>query len=146
VDNAYTTPPAYYLNPNLSVDLTGAVDMAIDGNLYVLFADGKVLKFFDGDLRPFSMAGLPSRMKNPTSIFVSGKQEPDAPGAVYVADAGNERILQFDKSGNFVRQFRDTTTGNHLQNMRGIYVDDERGRLFVLSGRTLWQTNLPGFE
>jgi hypothetical protein len=45
-----------------------------------------------------------------------------------------------------VRQFRDTTTGNHLQNMRGIYVDDERGRLFVLSGRTLWQTNLPGFE
>ncbi|MFH1086476.1 MAG: hypothetical protein V1772_12035, partial [Chloroflexota bacterium] len=142
-DNAYTNPPGYYINPQFDMDLTGAVDMAIDGNLYVLFADGRVSKFLNGEPRPFSLAGLPSPMVNPTTIFVSGEQKPEAEGWVYVTDTGNERIVQFDKNGIYVRQFRDRQGDDHLRGLRGVYVDEGRSRMFVLSDKTLWLTQLP---
>ena len=143
VDNAYTSPPSDYISPAVDVDLTGAVDLAIDGNMYILMADGRVLKFYRGEPQPFPMYGLPGAMRSPTSIFVSGPQKPEAPGYVYVADAGNNRILQFDKNGNFLRQFQDKPGENRFQNLRGLYVDEERGRMLLLSGRTLWMGDIP---
>jgi hypothetical protein len=145
-ENAYTTPPTSYLNPNVTADLTGAVDLAVDGNMYVLFADGKILKFFKGDQSPFSMDGLPTPMRSPTGLVVSGPQKPEGQGYVYVADAGNERVLQFDKSGKYIRQFQAVPGETQLRNLRGIYVDEEKGRLFALSGRTLWLTELPKLQ
>ena len=140
VDDAYTTPPVDYLGAYQGVDLTGAVDMAVDGNLYVLYADGSVEKYLAGEAQPFSMAGLPDPMDSPRAIFVSGEQEPDAPGFVYVADTGTERILQFDKQGNYLRQFRANVGQEVLRDLQGLYVDEETGRLFLVSGRTLLLT------
>ena len=142
-DNAYTNPPSDYLDPQLDVDLTGAVDLAIDGNVYVLFADGQVKKFLKGDPQSFALQGLPSPMRSPTTIFVSGTQEAEARGYVYVTDTGNERIVQFDKSGNYVRQFKAQSGEKHMENLRGIYVDEEMERMFILSGKTLWLANIP---
>jgi sugar lactone lactonase YvrE len=116
--------------------------MAVDGNLYVLFADGQVKKFLDGQPQDFSMQGLPTPMNSPTTIFVSGEQSPTAAGHVYVTDTGNERIVEFDKQGNYVRQFQDAADGTHLRNLRGVYVNEERGQLFILSGRDLWLTEI----
>jgi hypothetical protein len=142
-DNSYITSPSDYLNPQVAVDLTGAVDMAIDGNIYVLFADGKVAKFYQGDAQPFSLAGLPTPMRNPTTIFVSGPRQPDGAGSVYITDTGNERILQFDKNGNFVRQLRAKDGEPQMSNLRGVFVDEQRQRMFLLSGKTLWLCDLP---
>jgi hypothetical protein len=142
-DNVYTVPPDDYIPAQLGVDLTGAVDMAIDGSVYILFADGQVKKFLRGEPQPFTMQGMPSPMRSPTTIFVSGPKEPDAAGYVYVADAGNERILQFDKAGVYLRQFKMPSGDEQMKELRGLYVDEDRQRLFFLSGRTLWMASLP---
>jgi len=142
-DNAYTNPPTSYLNPNLGIDLTGAVDMTIDGNVYVLYAGGEVAKFYDGERITFTMNGLPSPMQSPSAIFVSGVQEPDAEGYVYVADTGNERVLQFDKDGNFVRQLKARLEGEEMKDVRGLYVDEESERILLVSGSGLWYGKLP---
>lgn len=139
-NNAYTDPPHHYLDPGLDVDLTGAVDMAIDGNVYLLFADGRVKKFYEGEAQTFSMSGLPSPMRSPTTLFVSG----DADGGyVYVTDTGNERIVQFDKAGNYIRQFKDKVGENRMEALRAVYVDESTERMFWFSGRTLWLANIP---
>lgn len=142
-NNAYTVPPSDYINPQLDVDLTGAVDMTIDGNLYVLFADGAVKKFYRGEALPFTLQDLPSPMRSPTTITVSGEQEPEAEGYVYVTDTGNERILEFDKNGTFRRQFCARQGEPYLKHLRGLYVDQATGRMFILSGRTLWMADVP---
>jgi len=142
-ENAYTSPPSDYIAPNLNVNLIGAVDMAIDGNIYVLLAAGDVLKFDRGEPVAFPLQGLPSPMRSPTTIFVSGEQEPDAAGYVYVGDTGNERILQFDKFGNYLRQFRVPAGQEQLKGLRGLYVDEAKQRIFFLSGRTLWMASIP---
>ncbi len=142
-DNAYTNPPTSYLNPSLGIDLTGAVDMAIDGNVYVLYAGGEVAKFYDGEPVPFTMSGMPSAMNRPSAIFVSGEPEPDAEGYVYVADTGNQRVLQFDKGGQYVRQLRARIEGEEMQDIRGLYVDEETERILLVSGNGLWYAKLP---
>jgi hypothetical protein len=142
-DNAYVNPPSNFINPTVHVDLTGAVDMAVDGSIYVLFADGKIMKFFKGDPQPFEMRGLPGSMRSPTTLFVSGEKRPEADGYVYVVDSGNERILEFDKAGNYLRQFQAKAGYTQFKGIQGIYVDGQRGRLFILSGGKLWFTNLP---
>lgn len=141
-NNLYTSPPNDYLAPNQDVDLTGAVDMAIDGNVYVLYADGRVNKYFNGQAQPFTMQGLPSAMRGPTSIHVSGPPEPQGEGYVYVVDAGNERIVQFDKQGTYLRQFQARPDEPYFKQIRGIYVNEAENRLFVYSGNTLWLTTL----
>ncbi len=143
VDNAYTAPPSDYLDPRLGIDLTGAVDLAIDGNMYVLFADGAVKKFYDGAEQPFALTGLPDPMRGPTTLFVSGEQKPDAHGYLYITDSGNERVLQFDKNGAFLRQFMAQPDQSQFRGLRSIYVDEERQRMYVLSGRTLWLSDIP---
>ncbi|MEA3407613.1 MAG: hypothetical protein U9R48_05990 [Chloroflexota bacterium] len=143
-NNAYTNPPSYYLDPRLDVDLMGAVDMAIDGNVYILFADGRIEKFYEGEPQIFSMDGLPSPMRSPTMLFVSGSAgEEESGGYVYVTDTGNERVIQFDKSGNYVRQFQDKEGGARMGALKAVYVDESSGRLFWVNGRTLWLANLP---
>jgi hypothetical protein len=37
-----------------------------------------------------------------------------------------------------VRQFQDSADDTHLRNLRGVYVNEARGQLFILSGRNLW--------
>ncbi|MHB0857470.1 MAG: NHL repeat-containing protein [Anaerolineae bacterium] len=142
-DNAYTAPPTDYVGPQMGVDLTGAVDMTIDGNVYVLFADGRIAKFFEGEVLPFSMQGLPTAMRSPTSIHVSGEQEPDAAGFVYVTDSGNRRVIQFDKAGNFIRQFQANPGQTQMDNLKGVYVDEENKRMYIVNGRTLWLADIP---
>lgn len=145
-NNLYTSPANDYLAPNQDVDLTGAVDMAIDGNVYVLYADGRVNKYFNGQGQPFTMQGLPSAMRGPTSIHVSGPPEPQGEGYVYVVDAGNERIVQFDKQGVYLRQFQARADEPYFKQIRGIYVHEAENRLFVYSGNTLWLTTLPKLQ
>ncbi len=142
-DNSYTSPPTSYLNPMLGVDLTGAVDMAVDGNLYVLFANGEVLKFYEGERAAFALNGLPSPMRSPSAIFVSGEQEPTAEGFVYIADTGNQRVLQFDKDGNYVRQLKAKLDGEEMQGLRGLWVDEKAERILLVSDSALWYAKLP---
>ncbi len=143
VDDAYTKAPSAYISANLGSDLTGAVDLAVDGNMYILFADGHIDKYYNGVQEPFNSLSVPESMLNPTAIFVSGEQDPEAVGYIYVADSGNERIVQFDKDGNYVRQFQSKIGGSELEDIRGLYVDEETQRIFVLSGRSLWLGTLP---
>jgi len=142
-DNAYTSPPTSYLNPVLGIDLTGAVDMAVDGNMYVLFANGDIVKFYEGERVAFTQNGLPSPMRSPSAIFVSGEQEPTAEGFVYVADTGNQRILQFDKDGNYMRQLKARLDGAEMQGLRGLWVDEQTERILLVSGDALWYARLP---
>ncbi|MCE5257966.1 MAG: hypothetical protein LLG44_02775 [Chloroflexi bacterium] len=143
VDGAYTLPPTDYLDPMLGIDLTGVVDMAIDGNIYVLYVDGRVLKFLEGNQQPFTMNGLPSEMTSPLALCVTNDISPEQPGYVYVADTGSGRILQFDKAGNYIRQFMANPDDDTLYDLQAFYVDEPTGRLFMVADGAIWLTTLP---
>lgn len=138
----YTSPPQDYLAASTGVELSGAVDMAIDGRIYVLLADGSIYKFLTGQLEPFQIQGLDVPLSNPVAICVTG--EDDDQGSVYVADAGLARVVQFTKQGQFVRQFKaGKEQEDQLAALHGLYVDEEQQRIYLTSGSRLYVGALP---
>jgi serine/threonine protein phosphatase PrpC len=135
--NSYDSAPTDYLLSETPVELASAVDMAIDGFIYVLLADGQILKFSGGLPEDFSITGLDDRgLQNPVAIFASPETD-----HFYVADAGNERIVQLTKEGAFVRQFRPPReSADAFQHLRDMCVDEERGELLVLTSEALFLT------
>ncbi len=97
----YEEAPESYFPQGSQVDLAGVQAIAIDGNIWLLFADGRLLKYFAGEQRPFEFQGLPSPLSAPTAIAVALDGD-----RLYILDAGNGRIVEITKEGKFLRQFR----------------------------------------
>ena len=135
--DGYSQSPIDWLKPETEVDLAGAVDMAIDGYIYVLLADGTILKFTAGQQLPFEQAEIDRPLRSPTAIFAAVETE-----YFYVADAGNERIVQFTKDGLFMRQFLPKEEGVFAQ-LRGLFVDEADGKLYFTSGNKLYVASIP---
>lgn len=139
--DGYPRPPIYYLNPESAVDLSGALDMAIDADVYVLRADGTVLKFRDGQPLDFRLSGLPEPLQKPVALFTNRGSK-----SLYVADAGLGAILQFSKEGVFERQFRPPYDGLTLTGLEAVFVDESAARMFFSARNTLYTAALPPYE
>ncbi|HOG45652.1 MAG TPA: hypothetical protein PLB78_03315, partial [Anaerolineae bacterium] len=136
----YTAPPVDYIADPGSVDLSGAVDMAIDGYIYVLMADGTVLKYLSGRPVTFNISGLDEPLRNPVAIYASGDDE--AHGFLYVADAGLARVVQLSKQGQFIRQFKAAEGQGQLADLSGLSVDEAKQRLYLGSGGKVYMAPL----
>jgi sugar lactone lactonase YvrE len=136
----YDGAPTDYLQANAGANLADAVDLAIDGNVYVLHSDGRISKFSEGASVAFPEKNLDAPLKAPCCIFVTGTM--DESGNVYVADAGNSRIVQFSKAGEFIRQFRSRDAGK-MDGLRSLVVDEAGKKLYIVSGNTLYMATLP---
>jgi hypothetical protein len=130
------SPEDYFPTPG-EVDLAGAVDMVVVGPIYILYADGRILKFLDGQPAPFEITGLYEPLQNPTALFTSKEAE-----FLYVADAGNKRIVQLTKEGSFLRQFK-AGEGDAFDQLKGLFALEKYNLLYFVSGNKLCVTNIP---
>jgi hypothetical protein len=140
----YTNPAEYYFPDEVAVDLSGAVDIAIDGFIYVLYADGNVRKFEGGVPVEFQITEIDKPLSRSTAIYAAPD---DVAQYIYVADAGNRRVVQLNKDGRFVRQFkpRDEETVN-FNTLRSIFVDELGGKLYLLNDHALYIANITPLE
>jgi hypothetical protein len=126
----------YFVKP--PGDLSNVIDVAIDGNVYLLRSTGQVHKFFGGEEKAFAASGMAEQIKRPVALAVDAEARR---GALYVADAGGSRIVQLNTDGAFVRQLR--TTSDAFDALEDVWVDERGGRLFVMSGGKLYTARLP---
>ncbi|HRV91853.1 MAG TPA: hypothetical protein P5526_06800 [Anaerolineae bacterium] len=139
--DGYNAPPQNYFAANVPVDLSNAVDLAIDGAVYVLYQDGRIAKFQGGQPAEFNVTGLDVPFNNPVAIFTKPDEDVQH---IYVADAGNHRIVQLNKDGSFVRQFKPSAgEAASFANLQNIYVDEIGGKMFVLDSNNLYLVKLP---
>jgi hypothetical protein len=137
----YENPPeSYFVDPN-AIDLSDAVDMAIDGSIYILYQHGEIKKFLGGEPALFQITGLDMPLNNPTAIYTAPDEQAQY---LYVADAGNQRVVQFTKDGQFIRQFKPRLEDEAVFNdLKSIYVDEISEKMFVLNGSSLYAPNVP---
>jgi hypothetical protein len=139
-DGGYSNPPEAWLQ--IDVDLAGVVDMAIDGYIYLLYADGRILKFMGGEPTSFEQTELDEPLRGPTAIFTSPDEDTKF---LYVADAGNRRVVQLSKEGQFIRQFRAAEAGV-FDESKSLHVDEIGSKFYILSGNILYMANIPEGE
>ncbi len=137
--NGYESPPDEWFALAQTRDLRGAVDIAIDGAIYVLYGTGRLEKFMRGEKQPFSLEGLAQPLQQPVAIYADVDEEAKH---VYVADPGAQRVVQFAKNGKFVRQFR-FREGDFFARITDLRADEANARLYFTAGDALYVCGLP---
>jgi hypothetical protein len=127
-----------FFTPGATPDLSSAVDMVVDSDVWVLQKSGLVLRFNQGRPVEFSMRDLETPITNAVGISIS-------PSSIYIADAGNQRLLQFDRStGKFLRQFKPGSEYRiTFSSLKTLAVDEAARKFFVISGTKAYFVNIP---
>jgi hypothetical protein len=134
----YSPKATPYFPTNAQPLLSKAVDMAIDGDVWILNDNGTVQRYRAGTAIPFELEMLPTPLKNPVAIYT----RPEA-DSIYIADAGNQRIVEFDKNGKFVRQFRAAAEKNEaLTNLQDLTVNELKRKIYFVNANAAYLANL----
>jgi len=136
--DGYTTLPEGYFE-TAPPGIANAIDLAIDGNVYLLESNGAAHKYFGGEEAAFQVSGLPSPIGRPVAAAVDPYTPTDS--GFYVADREGARIIHLAPDGRFIRQLR--APGGEFDALEDILVDERLGRLYVISGGRLYSTALP---
>lgn len=138
--NSYSTKTNYLLGQ--SNNLADAVDIAVDGSMYILQKNGDVLKFTAGEKNDFTLTNIPSntstkdsgtKIASPIRIITSQDMN-----QIFIADNGGKRVLVFDKEGKYVTQYISDKWGD----IKDIWVDYSNKRMYILSGLDVFEVNL----
>jgi len=115
------------------VNLSGAVALAVQGDLYLITGKGGIRRFAYGVEEPFALAGIDRGLLSPASLTADGQ------GGLLVADRGNKRLVSLSAGGEFQAQFVSRT----FTDLRSADVDAGAGLLYVLVGDSLYSTETP---
>lgn len=86
-----------------SIDLKNTASLAVDGSVFPLKNNGEVLELQKGKLVDFSLKDIPtpwSKIEKPLKIYTDSDTN-----SIYILDAGQKRVLEFDKDGDFKHQY-----------------------------------------
>lgn len=142
----YGNFPEPWIMDNGGKRVDSALDMAIDGEIYLLQPDGTVLVFARGAfVREITLTDVEPQLITPASFFVTG--ETPEQGSIYLVDPNNGRIIQIDKqTGIFIQQIRTRPDSEiYLDQLTGVYVDESLGRtmLYLINGDEIVRATLP---
>lgn len=134
--NVYPEPPEPYFETVPERGLETAVDMAIDGHIYVLYDDGTVEKFLGGQPVPFEIRAVPEGLGQAGGFAV----DPRGSGLVYILDQDNDRIVELNPDGSFKAQL---VADEGFVALEAVAVSEAAGRIYVLDGGRLYVASLP---
>lgn len=140
-EGGYPSPPTPYFPRPISMEEVR--DFALDGYVYLLMADGRILKFLGGTQVPFEMEQLDRPLVNPSVIFTFPEEDLERPQhPLYVADSGQKRIIELDKGGKLLRQFVFGKEDEFLE-IADFAVDERKKTAFILTPESLFILFLP---
>lgn len=114
-------------------DFSNSVSMAIDGSIWILRADGTILKFTQGFIDAFGVAGLDKPFSSPSAIYTDDEQE-----NLYILDKGNLRVVVLDKSGEYDSQY----IWSGISGVSDIVVSESEKKILLLSGSKIYEIEL----
>lgn len=130
----YTQPPTLWFDAQAQSDLGSLRSMDIDGDIWMLYAQGQVSRYRTGAQVPFSLENSVGAIGAPVDIVVGDQGN----SMVYVADRDQERILVYSKDGLYQRQFR-APEGHPLRDLQSIFVDEIENTIYILTQTSLFK-------
>ncbi|MEK7570543.1 MAG: hypothetical protein AAB515_03850 [Patescibacteria group bacterium] len=108
-----------------SATLSNAVDLVVDGSIYVVASDGTVQKFTQGRRDQFVLSPVDPALSSATKIAGDVNLQ-----NLYILDTASKRIAVFTKTGKFVNQY----VHDSLQNVSAFTVDERTQKIYLLIG------------
>ena len=118
---------------NNTTDIKSGVDLAVDGDVFVLGNNGAVYKFNNGTAQPFAITGLDPELKSANEIWTYNDLN-----YIYILDATGKRIIILDKTG----QLKTQVTATEFIPPTGMIVDEQKSTAYILDSNKLYQISL----
>ncbi|MCA9392102.1 hypothetical protein KC614_02770 [candidate division WWE3 bacterium] len=123
-----TTTPQNYLTE--TTNLQNAIDLAIDGSVYVLMPNNIAL-FTLGKREPFGLTGVFPSIKSSSRITTAVESK-------YLFVSTDKGIAVFTKEGRFNRLYQ----GDHLDSVQRLVLNEEHTIMYVLADDAWWSFTL----
>ncbi len=136
-ERGFDLPPSFYIKTDPAAGTNPVVAMSIDGTVLLMRRDGSVVRYLAGDRQEFAWRGLDRPLNAPSAIWSSPVSD-----SIYVADAGNRRVVEFDRDGHLQRQIVPGPGEPGFNDLRQVAVGDNN-RLYVAAGSRLYSIIIP---
>jgi hypothetical protein len=110
------------------IDLSTAVDLSIDGNVYALTSNGQMIKMLKGKQVNYNLTAVDPIITQATKMFMSPDQK-----YVYILEPAQQRLVVYDKNGNLVIQYR----SDQWQNLKDLAVDEKNKIIYLLNDKSI---------
>lgn len=121
-----------WLKDTATADLTKAIDLAIDGTLWIGQADGSIIKLYKGERQDFSYTVNP-----PVARAIRVITDLDWKN-IYLLDADTSRIIVIDKSGKLIKQ----VTAAEFINPTDMAVDESKAKIYLLDQDKIFEIGI----
>jgi hypothetical protein len=116
-----------------STDLSAGVDIAVDGDVFVLSQNGVINKFTKGQLQNFNLSKIEPPLSSADKIWTYNDLK-----FIYVLDTAGKRILIIDKMG----QVKNQITADEFNKPTAMIVDEPKNIAYILDSDKLYQISL----
>lgn len=117
-----------WFSPETQVNLAGLISLEIDGDIWLLFSNGAILRYREREQLPFSPENSTELVEEPTDMYVTRQES----AYIYLVDAGQDRILVYDKGGAYIAQLQ-APEDELLRGLSGLYIDEVGGVMYILT-------------
>jgi len=118
-------------------DFSKAVDMSIDGYVYVLLSDGRLLKYLRGKKQDFALDAVEPALERPDKVFVPKEGE-----HIYVLEPSKRRLVVFNKNGDFLTQYR----SEEFTDLKDFAVDESAKKIYFLNANSVYEVKAAHIE
>lgn len=133
----FPNAPLEYFVGSARPDISQAVDFAIDtpGALYILYADGAMIKFASGQRQPFAYSNFPEAqpLAGTNSLFLNTSP---TDLMMYITSRQARTIYQTTHAGTFAASFR-PEDDDLFAALNDAVVDANRDMIYALSGNSI---------
>lgn len=124
-----------WLSSSTTANFSGALEWGMNGAVYVLYPNSKVLKYSLGSPQKFSVSGVAPEIGNIDSLYADSDNE-----YVYLLDKAGSRIVVIDKNGKYKAQY----INDQISGATKVVVSEKEGKIILLTGEKLLSINLKG--
>ncbi len=121
-------PQQKWLSASTTANFSGAVAWGLDGAVYVLYPNSRVLKYSLGSPQNFSISGVLPEIGNIDAIYA----DPDNQD-IYLLDKAGKRVVAIDKKGNYKAQYTD----DQIAAAKSLVVSEAQKEIILLTGDKL---------
>jgi hypothetical protein len=107
------------------INLSQSISLSADGSIYILFNDGRVLKFYRGVKQDFKLAEIYPLLTQPTKILTWLESK-----YIYILEPINKRLVIFDKNGQLIKQI----VSDYFDNLTDFVVNEKENTAWLLNG------------
>ncbi len=119
-----------------NAEMADVTSFGISYSLFMLKKDSTVSKYTSGEKDIFSLSGENTTLNNAVQLVADVDFD-----NIYVADAGNKRVISFDKNGKISKEYKAEVV-EKWDNIKSISVSPDEKKLYVLTGTRIYESTL----